>query len=385
MRLRSQKIIATGPETPRNSRRRSTRRGSSLAVTPTTPIVPSTTVTDNPLQAKVEETSAEHSEDEVPTVRRRPLPRGRLRKRAIPVEDRESDLAFKTPLRPKVRREHVLSEIDAESPRNSTARNIYSPIVRFLTPSKENMECSETESSVLMSPEQGVFGYGSVDLLAGEEEDDIFDPFTLIKNILSQSHHSRPFLRDIPPKTRSTPEATLVVDLEETLMFSSLTVIKDADYTFHTTFQDHQYKVYMILRPHVKEFLQAMAKIYELFVYTCAKKEYAEKILEILDPQRKLFRHRLYQDDCSCVLGHYIKDLSFLERDLAKTVVLDNAPHTYPYHLVNTIPIKSWSGDPEDRELQKLIPYMEKVAAAEDFPEVLKKRKDHFLRLLSED
>lgn len=30
---------------------------------------------------------------------------------------------------------------------------------------------------------------------------------------------------------------------EETLMFSSLNVIEDAEYTFHTTFQDHQYKV----------------------------------------------------------------------------------------------------------------------------------------------
>lgn len=45
------------------------------------------------------------------------------------------------------------------------------------------------------------------------------------------------------------------------------------------------------------------------------------------------FRHRLHQDDCACVLGHYIKDLSVLGRDLAKTVVLDNTPHTYPYHV----------------------------------------------------
>lgn len=44
-------------------------------------------------------------------------------------------------------------------------------------------------------------------------------------------------------------------------------------------------------------------------------------------------RHRLYQEDCACVLGHYIKDLSILGRDLAKTAVLDNAPHTYPYHV----------------------------------------------------
>ncbi|XP_026199233.1 CTD small phosphatase-like protein 3 [Anabas testudineus] len=379
MRLRSQKTVTPCSETPRSNRR---------TINKTTPKRTRLSVAESPLQTKFEDTldnDSRHSEDEIPTMRRRPLPRGRARKRAIAVDDRETDLTFKTPIRPIIRHQRILSEVTPVSPRNSTARNIYSPIVRFLTPSKENVKCAGTGTNVLMSPEQGVFGYGSIELLAGDEEDDVFSPFTFIKNIPSQSQHSRPRLRDIPPKTRSTPEATLVVDLEETLMFSSLNVIEDAEYTFHTTFQDHQYKVYMILRPHVKEFLQAMAKIYELFVYTCAKKQYAEKILDILDPQRKLFRHRLYQDDCACVLGHYIKDLSVLGRDLTKTVVLDNAPHTYPYNLMNTIPIKSWSGESEDRELQKLISYMEKLSAAEDFREVLKKRKDHFHRLLSED
>ncbi|XP_016337285.1 CTD small phosphatase-like protein 2-A [Sinocyclocheilus anshuiensis] len=122
-----------------------------------------------------------------------------------------------------------------------------------------------------------------------------------------------------------------------------------------------------------------------MFVYTSAKKEYAEKTVDILDPNKKLFRHRLYQDDCACVLGHYIKDLTVLERDLSKTVILDNAPHTFPYHLMNMIPIKSWVGDQEDRELQKLIPYMEKLVHADDIRNVLKKRTDHFHRLLSED
>ncbi|XP_045906669.1 CTD small phosphatase-like protein 2-B isoform X1 [Micropterus dolomieu] len=382
MRLRSQKTVnvTACSETPRRTNRRLSNK--------TTPRSTRLSVTESPLLTKSEETldhDSHHSDDEIPTMARRPLLRGRARKRAIAVDDRDADLAFKTPIRSIMRREHILSEINTVSPHNTTSRNIYSPIVRFLTPSKENVKCPHTGNSVLMSPEQGVFGFGSIDLLAGDEEDDVFNPFTFIKNIPSQSQHSRPQLRDIPPKTRSTPEATLVVDLEETLMFSSLNVIEDAEYTFHTAFQDHQYKVYMILRPHVKEFLQSMAKIYELFVYTCAKKEYAEKILNILDPQRKLFRHRLYQDDCACVLGHYIKDLNILGRDLTKTVVLDNAPHTYPYHLMNTIPIKSWSGESEDRELQKLIPSMEKLSTAEDFREVLKKRKDHFHRLLSED
>uniref|UniRef100_UPI0037E9078A CTD small phosphatase-like protein 3 n=1 Tax=Semicossyphus pulcher TaxID=241346 RepID=UPI0037E9078A len=379
MRLRSQRNVTSCSETPRSNRRRCNKA---------TPRRTHLSEDDSPLQTKSEDTLKNDphlSDDEIPTLTRRPLPRGRARKRAIAVDDGETDYAFKTPIRPIMRHERILSEIDPVTPRNTTARNIYSPIVRFLTPSKENMKFTGTGNNVLMSPEQGVFGFGSIDLLIGDEDEDVFNPFNFIKNVPLQSQHSRPQLRDIPPKTRSTPEATLVVDLEETLMFSSLNVIEEAEYTFYTAFQDHQYKVYMILRPHVQEFLQSMAKIYELFVYTCAKKEYAEKILNILDPQRKLFRHRLYQEDCTCVLGHYVKDLSVLGRDPAKTVILDNAPHTYPYHLMNTVPIKSWSGESEDRELQKLIPSMEKLSAAEDFREVLKKRKDHFHRLLSED
>lgn len=364
-------MIESLPETPKISRRLRHKA---------TPRRPPPDPVDSPADG-----SPLDSADEVPTLRRRALPRGRQRKRLIAVDDRDRDLTFKTPIRSIIRHERVLSEIDPVTPRNHTARNIYSPIVRFLTPSKENVRIPSEGHNVLMSPEQGVFGYGSIDLLAGDEDDDVFSPFTFIKNIPSQSQHSQPQLRDIPPKTRSTPEATLVLDLEETLMYSSLTVIEDAEYSFNTVFQDHQYKVYMVLRPFVKEFLQSVSKNYELFVYTCAKREYAEKILDVLDPQRKLFRQRLYQEDCSCVLGHYIKDLNVLGRDLAKTVVLDNAPHTYPHHLMNTIPISSWSGEPDDRELQRLIPYMDKLCTAEDFREVLKKRKDHFHRLLSED
>lgn len=37
------------------------------------------------------------------------------------------------------------------------------------------MKCAGTGNNVLMSPEQGVFGYGSIDLLAGDEEEDVFN------------------------------------------------------------------------------------------------------------------------------------------------------------------------------------------------------------------
>ncbi|KAI4904247.1 hypothetical protein NFI96_031776 [Prochilodus magdalenae] len=314
--------------------------------------------------------------DAVPTAAKRPrLKRGR--QRVLPVEECKAESDFKTPVRH--RRERHSTSV------NPAARSLYSPIVRFLTPTKDNERSS---SGAVFSPEQCVFGYSSTGPLSEDEEnDEVFSPFTFIKNIPNQSQQSRSVsaVRDIPPKTRSTPTATMVLDLDETLVFSSLNVIEEAEYTFNTCFQDQEYKVYVVLRPFVNEFLQAMAKHFEMFVYTSAKKEYAEMIVDILDPKKKLFRHRLYQDDCACVLGHYIKDLGVLERDLSKTVILDNAPHTFPYHLMNMIPIKSWSGDKDDKELQRLVPYLEKLVQADDFRTVLKRRTDHFHRLLSED
>uniref|UniRef100_A0A7M4FBC8 Mitochondrial import inner membrane translocase subunit TIM50 n=1 Tax=Crocodylus porosus TaxID=8502 RepID=A0A7M4FBC8_CROPO len=74
--------------------------------------------------------------------------------------------------------------------------------------------------------------------------------------------------------------------------------------------------------------------------------------------------HRLYQDDCLCVRGHYLKDLAVLGRDLAKTVALDHSLQAYPYQVSNRIPIPSWHGDPQDQELLRLIPVLEKLSQA---------------------
>lgn len=121
----------------------------------------------------------------IPTMRRQPLPGGRQRRRAIAVDCRETggfrscllgrlnffvsfkliiqfaiqlfssihflpsdcvvcsgqDVAFNTPVRPILRRKHILAEIDPLATHNSTAASIYSPIVRFVSPSKES-KCS---------------------------------------------------------------------------------------------------------------------------------------------------------------------------------------------------------------------------------------------------
>ncbi|XP_050766735.1 CTD small phosphatase-like protein 2-A [Gymnogyps californianus] len=71
--------------------------------------------------------------------------------------------------------------------------------------------------------------------------------------------------RDGPRKTRSTPERTLVLELEGTLVCSSMLAgwRLGAAATFTTVFQGESYEVHVKLRPHVQQFLESLSKTYE--------------------------------------------------------------------------------------------------------------------------
>ncbi|XP_062999540.1 CTD small phosphatase-like protein 2-B [Elgaria multicarinata webbii] len=153
---------------------------------------------------------------------------------------------------------------------------------------------------------------------------------------------------------------------EGTSAVSSLTALWDDTSKFVTSFQDRCYQVSLKLRPHIHEFLEALAKTYEIFVFTTAKQDYADKILDALGPHRKLIRHQLYQEDCLCCHGSYVKDLSVLDRDLDRTVAVATYLQAFPYQTSNVILIPRWLGDPQDKELLHLIPVLEKLSQAVD-------------------
>ncbi|CAM4628547.1 unnamed protein product [Lepidochelys kempii] len=214
------------------------------------------------------------------------------------------------------------------------------------------------------------------------EETSILSPF--IHKALPPRSSQKPPRKETPIKTRSTPESTLVLELEGTLVCCSLTSSRDADCTFLTDFQGDAYRVYMKLRPHVQEFLETLSKAYEIFIFTTAKQDYTEKILDVLDPQKKLIRHRLYQQDCLCLQGYYVKDLSILERDLARTVALDDSLQGFPYQISNWIPIPGWLGDRQDEELLRVLPLLGKLSQVGDVRTEIR-RKYRLCKLLAVD
>ncbi|XP_074932914.1 CTD nuclear envelope phosphatase 1A-like isoform X3 [Phalacrocorax aristotelis] len=192
--------------------------------------------------------------------------------------------------------------------------------------------------------------------------------------------------RDGPRKTRSTPERTLVLELEGTLVCSSVLSSwwQGAAATFTTVFQGDSYEVHVKLRPHVQQFLESLSKTYEIFIFTTAKQDYAEKVLDVLDPRKKLIRHCLTQRDCLCARGSYWKDLTCLGRDLAKTVALDHTIQGVPAQAANWIPVPRWWGDPRDEELLHLTPLLGQLAQLDDVRTEIQRRFPHG-RLPAED
>lgn len=106
------------------------------------------------------------------------------------------------------------------------------------------------------------------------------------------------------------------------------------------------------------EFLEILSKNFEIVVFTAGIEEYASLVLDRLD-WKGLISHRLYRDSCKQKDGMFVKDLSELERDLNRVVIVDDNPNSYGLQPENAIPIQPFIDDLEDGELRKLMEFFE--------------------------
>ncbi|WVZ14141.1 hypothetical protein V8G54_011707 [Vigna mungo] len=183
-------------------------------------------------------------------------------------------------------------------------------------------------------------------------------------------HQVIPFSQELLPSSVShkmikKKNVTLALDLDETLVHSS-PFPHDADFSFTIISDGKSSTVYVRKRPFLEEFLEKVSEMFEVVIFTASHSSYSAKLLDVLDPHKKIFAQRFYRDSCKWEDGHCLKDLTVLSTDLAKVFIIDNTPRVFRLHVSNGIPIKSWYGFSRDHALIDLLPFLEKLVDVDD-------------------
>ncbi|VAH21118.1 unnamed protein product [Triticum turgidum subsp. durum] len=140
---------------------------------------------------------------------------------------------------------------------------------------------------------------------------------------------------------------TLVVDLTDTLVYNDWQ-------------RERGWKTFK--RPGVEAFLQHMATMYEVVVYSDQLQMYVDPVVERLDSTgqiRKLSRPATkYQD------GKHYRDLSKLNRNPAQVLYVSAHALESCLQPENCVTVKPWKLENDDTELLDLIPFLEYLAIA---------------------
>lgn len=122
--------------------------------------------------------------------------------------------------------------------------------------------------------------------------------------------------------------------------------------------------------------LENLYKKFDLQIFTSSDKAYADLIIKRLDPEGKYFMKRWYKQSCvKAPNGQFIKDLTQVGANLARTVLVDNSCMSFGQQLLNGVPVLSYNGCLSDTELMSLQDYLQHLAKVSD---VRKANLDYF-------
>ncbi|ORY26471.1 HAD-like domain-containing protein [Naematelia encephala] len=146
-----------------------------------------------------------------------------------------------------------------------------------------------------------------------------------------------------PPHQR---KYTLLVDLEGMLVSSTW---------------DRQSGWRTAKRPGVDYFLAYLSQFYEIVLFTSQPLYTAMPVAEKLDPYQAYLPYKLFRESTRTAGGKTVKDLTYLNRDLSKVILLDTNPEHAALQPDNAIIIKPWTGQGGDKGLVDLIPFLESI------------------------
>jgi Dullard-like phosphatase family protein len=121
-----------------------------------------------------------------------------------------------------------------------------------------------------------------------------------------------------------------------------------------------KYKVGIFVRKGAKQFLAEVSKYFEVGIFTASVKEYADAVIDYLDPNKNMIKFRLYRSNCININDRvFIKDLRIIKGvDLKDILLIDNSIYSFSAQLTNGILINSFYNDKNDIELFNVLGYL---------------------------
>lgn len=199
---------------------------------------------------------------------------------------------------------------------------------------------------------------------------------------------------EIIQKDHNDNRKLLIFDMDETLMHT-IHHFEDDNVENHKTDKKYDFKlpvnytsgktkyICINVRPFVREILRLLKNLYRIVLFTASVPSYADAILDFLDPNKEIFEARYYRGHCFTTKERvHVKDMRiFLQPnskndknwELKDIIIVDNASHSFAYHVSNGYPILPFYDDKEDRELIHLYFYLKELARIDDVRPVISK------------
>ncbi|XP_068854410.1 mitochondrial import inner membrane translocase subunit TIM50 isoform X1 [Aphelocoma coerulescens] len=114
-------------------------------------------------------------------------------------------------------------------------------------------------------------------------------------------------------------------------------------------------------RPGIEHLLQQLAPLYEIVVFTSETGMTAFPLIDSIDPHG-FVSYRLFRDATRYMDGHHVKDISCLNRDPARVVVVDWRRDSFRLQPYNGLALPRWDGGSEDRALYDLAAFLKTIA-----------------------
>jgi len=171
--------------------------------------------------------------------------------------------------------------------------------------------------------------------------------YSNIKNFINLPYNSFVLL-DKLELVNEPKEKTLVLNLNKTLV--------NYKYSLFDGFK-------IIQRPGLKHFINELSDYYEIVILANEDISLIDYISHLIDKNNNKIRYKLGTECIKYINGTPIKDLTYLNRDIDSTIIIDfDLNNISKSHKNNTIILPDFNGDGRDRELFFIIPFLKIIS-----------------------